>query len=371
MTREEAIHIVKTTRDWGELRLALQELVPEFKENEDERNWKTVERAVRGFITNPIDADELLVLLEKQKEQKHVQDNDEREYVRTLKSLISDFLRGKDEIDRGYYQKIYDWLDGRHIEQKPAEWTLPKDFEEAVYKVANFISPFDNQDELRETSHRFAEQLLSLAKKELDKPAEDWREKRKKECPFRRKLDNNLYGCEQYMGVLLECDGKCSWVVDYPKLKEIQDKKQKPEKIEPKFKVGDTLKKKNKDYTFVVDKIQGGFYLTSNKHFLPIEEQDSWELLERKLSEWSEEDESILRLIHEALSCAYSDKNMDAQTCSVMREWLNNRLKFLRPQPHWKPTEEQIQLLQGYVSVASNLGDGAKLKKLIGELKKL
>ena len=58
------------------------------------------------------------------------------------------------------------------IEQKPAEWTLPKDFEEAVYKVANFISPFDSQEELRKVSHRFAEQLLSLAKKELDKPVE-------------------------------------------------------------------------------------------------------------------------------------------------------------------------------------------------------
>ena len=57
---------------------------------------------------------------EKQKEQKPVQTEDEREYVRTLKSLIADFLRGKEEVDRSYYQKIYDWLDGRHIEQKPA-----------------------------------------------------------------------------------------------------------------------------------------------------------------------------------------------------------------------------------------------------------
>lgn len=56
-----------------------------------------------------------------QKEQKPVQDKEEKEYVRTLKSLIADFLLGKDEIDRGYYQKIYDWLDGRPIEQKPAE----------------------------------------------------------------------------------------------------------------------------------------------------------------------------------------------------------------------------------------------------------
>jgi hypothetical protein len=55
-------------------------------------------------------------------EQKPVQDREEKEYVRTLKSLIADFLYGKDEIDRGYYQKIYDWLDGRHIKQEP-EWS--------------------------------------------------------------------------------------------------------------------------------------------------------------------------------------------------------------------------------------------------------
>ena len=60
------------------------------------------------------------------------------------------------------------------------KWNLPEDFEEAVYKVANFISPFDSQDELRRVSHRFAEQLMSLAKKELvEKPAE-WSEEDKR-----------------------------------------------------------------------------------------------------------------------------------------------------------------------------------------------
>ena len=42
MTREEAIQIVKTTKDWGELRLALQELVPELRESEDERIRKWI-----------------------------------------------------------------------------------------------------------------------------------------------------------------------------------------------------------------------------------------------------------------------------------------------------------------------------------------
>ena len=55
----------------------------------------------------------------------------------------------------------------------------------------------------------------------MEEPTEDWREKRKKECPF-RKAD----GCERYADTISECTGACSWVVDYPKLKELQDKKE-------------------------------------------------------------------------------------------------------------------------------------------------
>lgn len=61
---------------------------------------------------------------EKQKEQKPAQSEEEKEYVRTLKGLVSDFIRnsGGGITDVEYYQNICDWLDGRHIEQKPAEW---------------------------------------------------------------------------------------------------------------------------------------------------------------------------------------------------------------------------------------------------------
>lgn len=59
------------------------------------------------------------------------------------------------------------------------------------------------------------------------------------------------------------------------------------DKVEPTpiFRVGDTLKRKGKDYTFVVDRIQGGYYHCdhSNGAFFPIEEQDNWELVEQKL----------------------------------------------------------------------------------------
>ena len=50
-----------------------------------------------------------------------IQTSEEKEYIRTLKSLISDFIRDKQPENVIYYQRIYDWLDGRHIEQKPVE----------------------------------------------------------------------------------------------------------------------------------------------------------------------------------------------------------------------------------------------------------
>ena len=65
----------------------------------------------------------------KQKEQKPHTD-EEKEYVRTIKSIISDFIRDKKPENLAYYQRIYDWLDGKHVSfscshenGKPAEWS--------------------------------------------------------------------------------------------------------------------------------------------------------------------------------------------------------------------------------------------------------
>ena len=42
---------------------------------------------------------------------------------------------------------------------------------------------------------------------------------RMKECPYRQ------VGCTMYEGKILECKGACSWVVDYPKLKDLKHRK--------------------------------------------------------------------------------------------------------------------------------------------------
>ena len=53
----------------------------------------------------------------------------------------------------------------------------------------------------------------TLEVKEVDEQKE-----RMNQCPFRQ------VGCEMYEGHILECKGACSWVVDYPKLKEIKER---------------------------------------------------------------------------------------------------------------------------------------------------
>ena len=65
-----------------------------------------------------------------------------------------------------------------------------------------------------------------------------------------------------------------------------QQGEQKPtQEIEPTpiFKIGNILKRKGKDYTFRVDRIQGGYYHCDRNHgaFFPIEEQCNWELVEQ------------------------------------------------------------------------------------------
>ena len=180
-----------------------ENIFPELAESEDER----IRKQLIEYLESDRDSqrcqdlsfyEDALAYLEKQK------DSDKAMYAieKIDKYIDSHTANAHDMDDSNPYKKYYCGLDDalgkisgilqdvysdkEQKEQKLTEWTLPKDFEEAVYKVANFISPFDSQEELRKVSHRFAEQLLSLAKKELDKPAE-WSEEDEKNFEAVRK----------------------------------------------------------------------------------------------------------------------------------------------------------------------------------------
>lgn len=46
-------------------------------------------------------------------------------------------------------------------------------------------------------------------------------------CPWREKERGGYHVCRRYLGTSIPCDGRCSWVVDYPKLKDLEARKEK------------------------------------------------------------------------------------------------------------------------------------------------
>ena len=44
-------------------------------------------------------------------------------------------------------------------------------------------------------------------------------------CPWRERPRGNSYVCTRYFGTIVLCDGACSWVVDYLKLKKLKAQK--------------------------------------------------------------------------------------------------------------------------------------------------
>ena len=91
-----------------------------------------------------------------------------------------------------------------------------------------------------------------------------------------------------------------------------------------------------------------------------------------KLKEWSEEDEEMLVGIIERGSAQIPPHEPALR--EEQMEWLMNRLKSLRPQPHWKPSEEQMVNLAATIDALrkdgyNNIADF--LKSLYNDLKKL
>ena len=92
-----------------------------------------------------------------------------------------------------------------------------------------------------------------------------------------------------------------------------------------------------------------------------------------KVAEWSEEDEKncnrIIRFL-EPHKTFFPTKEIKEE----MQNWLKNRLKSLRPQPHWKPSKDQMKVLlnaEGLLRADKRLAMAQKLAELYEQLKKL
>lgn len=248
-----------------------------------------------------------------QKEQKPVQSEDEREYVKTLKGLVSDFIRdcGEGIDDVGYYQHICDWLDGRHIEQKSVD--LP----------AGFYVTLDGKK-------YYAKEMRcnGMTVKVVEPKPAEWKDEYREEdiqtrfAFYTYKDDpSTLYLSNVFVEEASRNHGFGTRIL-----------KAAEKAAEAVGATTISLKVKQ-------DSPANAWYRKNGYGYVCFEDGYDW--LEKNLEymkpkkevEWSEEDENALKYIHELISFGYTEKFFDAQTATDMREWLNTRLKSLRPQP--------------------------------------
>ena len=163
-----------------------------------------------------------------------------------------------------------------------------------------------------------------------------------------------------------------------------QDGQKPAGKVEPKFKVGDTVIVKPmschgkvfKGEPFMIIDIIEDNYVSDDGKTYSISLQDGWELVEQKPA-WSEEDEKEVAVLEAYIrSRDWSERHID-RALGIVDE-LVKKLKSLRPQNHWKPSDEQIEALEHFVRSIGESGYSSPydnntklLYLLLEQLKKL
>ena len=130
-------------------------------------------------------------------------------------------------VKKSFQCQIIDFID--YLQEKP----VSEDLEEAASRYAKEEYSHKNPATLPDRCIGCYAPLIYAFKagaewkeeqmmKDTIKANEDFEiEQRMKECPYRQ------VGCTMYEGKILECRGACSWVVDYPKLKELKARERK------------------------------------------------------------------------------------------------------------------------------------------------
>ena len=128
--------------------------------------------------------------------------------------------------------------------------------------------------------------------------------------------------------------------------------KQKEQRPTPKFKIGDVVRdtNHNRHPVYRIVSMDGECYICESDdqslgdrtvvHFTL--DNPYLRLVEQKPVEWSEEDELMRTVIIQTL-----ERFGGRGTTEMQIDWL----KSLRPQPHWKPSEEQMEALKDAVKL--------------------
>lgn len=400
--------VLKTATQWikdgcsDKEKICLESVFPELRESEDERIRKWMVELVESQMPKTfieVKKQDVFAWLERQKEQKPAQSEEEKEYVRTLKGLVSDFIRdsGGGITDVEYYQNICDWLDGRHIEQKPAEWDdytktnlgraiqIIKDARGTLHGYQTDDGIYECDKAIEALEHFLYRGL------EIEKSAE-WSEEDEEMlnsciCSIEESKENR-YAYKETDGDT-SYDHEIAWLKSLPERFNPQPNIEIcPHSIKSKsyLETDYPIEQKPAERSLEDDHIIGFVYDLLNE----IEWKDDWAMskdeclqllsnyIPQKPAEWSEEDEIYLQ---DALWCVEKAEKSckdeeDKGSCWSAKRWL----KSLRPvskeslQPHWKPSEHQMSMLLAVVNDPNNAGSEScyiSLKSLYNDLKKL
>jgi hypothetical protein len=147
--------------------------------------------------------------------ERRIADN-KREIERASHKSLEDYFEGYEDALVLFKEKFLDTLEVKEVD-------LHKELDDYIERQKAWIKDdwvveYNNGDSF---NHIYDLEKISKHFFELGLKVEDWKKKRMEECPYRQ------VGCTMYEGKILECRGACSWVVDYPKLKELKAQKGK------------------------------------------------------------------------------------------------------------------------------------------------
>lgn len=175
--------------------------------------------------------------------------------------------------------------------------------------------------------------------------------------------------CARDNGVDILLDKQLFKHLDFEK----QDEQKTTNKVEPKFKVGDTIVEKDPDeYDYgTIKDIKDGQYIFTDGYYMDIDEQEGWQLVKTSTiieqKHWNKEDiERISRIAD------FIWKNRKGDTDEIYKQELDvNWLKSLKDRVAWKPTEDQMKALIAAIGKAYNTDNAEILNSLWNDLKKL
>ena len=289
----------------------ITDIIPELKESEDERIRKALVKQFGGcikdheFCNTGFTYAEITAWLEKQKEQKPISSCDIVPYIDDKIAALQDMWR-KEKV-------AFDWDDMKDMIEDVARHFYQKEQKPAIMKPhkGDDGNPYD----------------MGVSE------AQEYAIKRGFGIPFN---DGEVFVDERYITQTI--GNILRWADEHPK-------EQKPAEW------NDTdMKEARNDLISVCRDWEYGKQTT----LLPIAAVRARYFLEH-LNEpkpaWSEEDEKMLNgIIGRGCSqIPFTEPGLRGEQI----DWLKNKLKSLRPQPHWKPSEEQMAVLGRVVNTMS------------------